>query len=263
MNHFYTNFINDLSSIGVTLSEHQLEQFDQYYELLIKWNEVMNLTAITEFEDVCKLHFLDSLTIASYIDFSSLQNPSLIDIGTGAGFPGIPLKILFPNMNITLLDSLAKRLKFLDEVIDTLGLNTASEADTLLLSKSKSSFGKIKTLHGRAEDYAMSKSKISLRENFDFATARAVANLSTLSEYCLPYVKVGGIFVAFKSNKVSEELVNGKKAVHLLGGKIASNNEFVLPGTDVSRSILIIDKIESTSKKYPRKAGLPSKEPLC
>lgn len=180
MRNKYSQMLKDLKSFNVELSDKQLEQFDKYYELLIKWNEVMNLTAITDFDDVCKLHFVDSISAVQYFDFSDKEY-SLIDIGTGAGFPGIPLKIVFPNLHITLFDSLNKRLKFLDEVIDTLGLNES---------------GSIVTLHGRAEDYSSSKSKDSLRESFDLVVSRAVANMSTLCEYCLPYVKVGGNFIA-------------------------------------------------------------------
>jgi 16S rRNA (guanine527-N7)-methyltransferase len=238
--------LEDLKSFNVELSDKQLEQFDKYYELLIKWNEVMNLTAITDFDDVCKLHFVDSISAVQYFDFSDKEY-SLIDIGTGAGFPGIPLKIVFPNLHITLFDSLNKRLKFLDEVIDTLGLNES---------------GSIITLHGRAEDYASSKSKDSLRESFDLVVSRAVANMSTLCEYCLPYVKVGGNFIAYKSEKASDELQKAKGAIHLLGGKLISSDEFLLPNTDINRTICIVNKIEPTSKKYPRKAGVPSKEPL-
>lgn len=241
----YASMITDLNSFGIEISDRQLEQFNTYYELLIKWNEVMNLTAITEFEDVCKLHFVDSISACQYFDFSS-SDYSLIDIGTGAGFPGIPLKIIFPNLKVTLFDSLNKRLNFLNEVIDKLNLNDQ---------------GSIVTLHGRAEDFASTK-KDSFRETFDIAVSRAVANMSTLCEYCLPYVKVGGNFIAFKSEKASDELHNAKGAIHLLGGKLASANEFMLPNSDISRTICIIDKVEATSKKYPRKAGVPSKSPL-
>ena len=179
----YENMIQDFNELGIVLSDKQLKQFNNYYELLIKWNEVMNLTAITNFYDVCKLHFVDSVSSCKYFDFQK-NDFSLIDIGTGAGFPGVPLKIVFPNLHITLLDSLNKRLNFLNEVIDTLNLNDE---------------GCIKTIHGRAEDYSSPNGENSLRESFDIATSRAVANMSTLSEYCLPYVKVGGMFIAYKS----------------------------------------------------------------
>ncbi len=241
----YAKMLNDFSSLGIELSDKQLEQFDTYYQLLIKWNEVMNLTAITEFDDVCKLHFVDSISSYNFFDFSA-SDYSLIDIGTGAGFPGIPLKIVFPNLKITLLDSLNKRLNFLNEVIDSLGLNDE---------------GFIVTLHGRAEDHCKPSGN-SLRESFDIAVSRAVANMSTLSEYCLPYVKVGGKFIAYKSEKAQDELKSAKGALHLLGGTLSSAEEFLLPDSDVSRTICIVDKKEKTSKKYPRKAGVPSKQPL-
>ncbi len=245
MTNDYSQMIKDFSSFGIELTDKQLDQFDKYYQLLIKWNEVMNLTAITEFNDVCKLHFVDSVSGYKFFDFSK-EEFSLVDIGTGAGFPGIPLKIVFPQLHITLLDSLNKRLNFLNEVIDQLGLNEC---------------GSIKTLHGRAEDYCLVKEG-SLRETFDIAVSRAVANMSTLSEYCLPYVKVGGSFIAYKSEKAQEELKDAKGAIHLLGGKLVSADEFLLPDSDVSRTICIVEKKENTSKKYPRKAGVPSKQPL-
>ena len=243
----FEKFIIDCKSINIDLTVKQLNQFDQYYDLLIKWNDVMNLTTITDFEDVCKLHFLDSLVATVYFDFQQKDNLSLIDIGTGAGFPGIPLKIIYPNLNITLFDSLQKRLNFLNEVIDVLQLNNE--------------VGSIETVHGRAEDFA-EKKKGTLREKYDICCARAVANMSTLSEYCLPYVKTGGTFIAYKSNKLNDEMVNARKAVHLLGGKVDKIQELMLPNSDIERNIVIIKKIEPTSKIYPRKAGLPSKSPL-
>ena len=245
MRNKFEQMIKDFSTFGIELSDHQLDQFNKYYELLVEWNSFMNLTGITEFDDVCKLHFVDSISACKYFDFSS-SSYSLIDIGTGAGFPGIPLKIVFPQLQVTLFDSLNKRLKFLDEVINQLDLNST---------------GSITTLHGRAEDYAIKKEG-SLRETYDIVVSRAVANMATLSEYCLPYVKVGGKFIAYKSEKASEELTDAKGAIHLLGGKLISSNEFVLPETDVQRTICIVNKIEPTSKKYPRKAGIPSKQPL-
>ena len=245
MTNDYSQMIKDFSSFGITLSDKQLEQFDKYYELLVKWNEVMNLTAITEFSDVCKLHFVDSISSCKYFDFAK-SDLSLVDIGTGAGFPGIPLKIVFPELHVTLLDSLNKRLNFLNEVIVELGLNDS---------------GSIKTLHGRAEDYCTTKEG-SLRETFDIAVSRAVANMSTLSEYCIPYVKVGGSFIAYKSEKAQDELKDAKGAIHLLGGQLIATEEFLLPDSDVSRTICIVEKKENTSKKYPRKAGVPSKQPL-
>jgi 16S rRNA (guanine527-N7)-methyltransferase len=245
MRNKYEKMIRDFSSLGIELTDVQLEQFNTFYELLIQWNEVMNLTAITDFDEVCKLHFVDSVSVNRYFDFSKSEY-SVIDIGTGAGFPGIPLKIVFPKLNITLFDSLNKRINFLNEVIEKCDLNKQ---------------GSIQTLHGRAEDFASAKNG-SLREHFDIAVSRAVANMSTLSEYCLPYVKVGGKFIAYKSEKASEELQKAKGAIHLLGGKLSSVDEFTLPDSDINRTICIVDKVEPTSKKYPRKAGTPSKQPL-
>lgn len=241
----YSKMINELNSIGISLSDHQIEQFDKYYNLLVEWNKVMNLTAITEFDDVCKLHFVDSLMACPYFDFSK-KSLSLIDVGTGAGFPGIPLKIVFPSLKVTLLDSLNKRIKFLDEVIQVLDLNSE---------------GLIETIHGRAEDFSNPKNGV-LREKFDIGTARAVANMSTLSEYILPYIKKGGVFIAYKSNKINDEIDSSKSALNILGGSISSVNNTFLPDSDIERSVVIINKSKSTPKIYPRKAGLPSKQPL-
>lgn len=225
--------------LGISLSDRQLAQFETYYGLLHEKNKVMNLTAITERDDVILKHFVDSLALVKAdCGFSSQR---ILDVGTGAGFPGIPLKIAFPDLKVVLLDSLNKRVKFLEEVIDALDL-----AD-------------IKAIHGRAEDYARQK---NYREQFDLVVSRAVANLSTLSEYCLPYVKVSGMFLPYKSGKIEEELNQGKHAVKLLGGKIEEVVSFVLPGTDMERTILKIKKQKATPKRYPRKAGLPSKEPI-
>ena len=232
--------LNDgIKEYGITLSDSQIDQFMMYYEILIEWNQVMNLTAITAFDEVCTIHFLDSISLCKAIDCT--QEYTLMDVGTGAGFPGIPLKIAFPNLQITLLDSLGKRVKFLNEVIQRLGLHG------------------IQAIHGRAEDYAKAN---LLREKFDICVSRAVANLSTLSEYCIPYVKEGGFFISYKSEKLSEEMSNAKKAIEILGGNIVSQNEFLLPNSDIYRNLLVIQKIALTPKKYPRKAGLPSKEPL-
>lgn len=232
--------LNDgIKEYGITLSDSQIDQFMMYYEILIEWNQVMNLTAITAFDEVCTKHFLDSISLCKAIDCT--QEYTLMDIGTGAGFPGIPLKIAFPNLQITLLDSLGKRVKFLNEVIQRLGLHG------------------IQAIHGRAEDYAKAN---LLREKFDICVSRAVANLSTLSEYCIPYLKEGGFFISYKSEKLSEEMSNAKKAIEILGGNIVSQNEFLLPNSDIYRNLLVIQKIALTPKKYPRKAGLPSKEPL-
>lgn len=226
-------------NLSLTFSERQIKQFEDYYRILIEWNHVMNLTAITEYEEVVEKHFIDSLSIINAVDFSEIFN--IIDIGTGAGFPGIPLKIVFPDINITLLDSLNKRIKFLNEVIEQLGLNN------------------INAIHGRAEDYAKQK---EYREQYDLCVSRAVANLSTLSEYCLPYVKINGLFIPYKSGDIDVELEKSEHAVSILGGVVSDVIRFQLPGTDIGRSFVKIKKIKSTGKKYPRKAGLPSKEPL-
>ena len=236
MNNVLTEKVKELS---IVLNDKQIQQFEQYYNILVEWNKVMNLTAITEYEEVVEKHFLDSLTIVNAIHVKKIE--TLIDVGTGAGFPGIPLKIAFPHLKVTLLDSLNKRIKFLDEVIDLLELND------------------IKAIHGRAEDYAK---QAEYREQYDICVSRAVANLATLSEYCLPYVKVDGLFVPYKSGEIDEELKSSEKAVSILGGKVEEVVKFQLPGTDIGRSFVKIHKIKETKKKYPRKAGMPTKEPL-
>lgn len=227
------------AAFGIKLSDHQLDQFETYYEMLVEKNKVMNLTAITEKNEVIDKHFADSLALIK--SGVSLTGQKILDIGTGAGFPGIPLKIAFPELEIVLLDSLNKRIKFLNEVIEALGLE------------------KITAIHGRAEDFAKQK---EYREQFDYVVSRAVANLTVLSEYCLPYVKVGGCFIPYKSGEIDEELNNSKKAVRILGGKIEEVVKFQLPDTDIGRSFVKIKKNKNTAKKYPRKAGLPAKEPL-
>lgn len=225
--------------LGISLDDMQIEKFLIYYELLVEWNSFMNLTAITGFNDVCTKHFIDSISLCKCIDCNG--ELELIDVGTGAGFPGIPLKIVFPNLKITLLDSLGKRVKFLNEVIKKLGLSD------------------ITAIHGRAEDFARPD---QLREKFDVCVSRAVANLSTLSEYCLPYVKSGGYFVAYKSEKINEEVKSADKAINILGGVIDEQVELILPGSDLYRNLVRVKKIKSTPNKYPRKSGIPSKEPL-
>lgn len=244
MGYDLTLFEKGLEELSISLSQEQKRQFVTYYEYLIEKNKVMNLTAITEYEEVIVKHFLDSLSIvkAGCFEQNALNGKSVIDIGTGAGFPGIPLKIAFPQLKITLLDSLNKRVNFLNEVIDMLGLS------------------KVEAVHGRAEDYAKQK---EYRECFDFCVSRAVANLSTLSEYCIPFVKEGGCFISYKSGKIDEELSQAGNAVKVLGGKVLDVVKFPLMGTDMDRSFVIIKKTRPTAKKYPRKAGLPSKEPLA
>lgn len=226
-------------AFGVTLTDKQIEQFEKYYELLVEWNKVMNLTGITEFDEVMQKHFVDSVAAAKYAEMEKVNR--LIDVGTGAGFPGIPLKIVYPHIQVTLLDSLNKRIKFLEEVVDNLGLTG------------------IETVHGRAEDAAK---KAEYREQFDLSVSRAVANLASLTEYCLPFVKVGGKFVSYKSVSVDEEITQSKKAVYVLGGEIGKVEKFNLPESDMERALVIIEKKRSTPKKYPRKAGMPTKEPL-
>lgn len=225
--------------LDISLSEEQLQQFLSYYEMLIEKNKVMNLTAITEKEEVIDKHFIDSISFNKAMDVT--KSLKILDLGTGAGFPGIPLKIAYPNLELTLLDSLNKRIKFLDEVIEALSLEG------------------IVTIHGRAEDYAK---QASYREQFDICVSRAVANLATLSEYCLPYVKEGGCFISYKSGSVEEELEQSKKAIFELGGKVKEVIAFTLPETDIERTFVVIEKVRKTPKKYPRKAGLPSKEPI-
>lgn len=232
-------FLKDLGTFGIILSEEQTGQFQRYYEMLVEWNEKINLTAITAYEDVLKKHFVDSLSLIKAVNLR--QNYNLIDVGTGAGFPGLALKIAFPNLSVTLLDSLNKRIRFLDAVIEELHL------------------GHVQTVHGRAEDAARQG---KLRESFDLCVSRAVANLSTLSEYCLPFVKKGGLFVAYKSERGDSEIEEAERAISSLGGRIKERVEFILPDSNIYRSIFVIQKVGRTPDKYPRKAGLPSREPL-
>jgi len=232
-------FESNLKELGITLNAKQKKQFESYYEMLTQWNEVMNLTSITEREEVYSKHFVDSLALCRLVNLEEPKN--LIDIGTGAGFPGIPLKIAFPELEVVLLDSLNKRVKFLNAVIEKLNLQG------------------IEAIHGRAEEIAR---KTKYREAFDIGVSRAVSKLSVLCEYCIPYIRIGGIFVSYKSSTVEEELGDSKNAIAVLGGEIGRIDKFHLHGTDIGRSLVEIKKKKSTLKKYPRKAGTPSKEPL-
>ena len=233
---FQDIFSNNLKQAGMTLTDIQINQFVQYYELLTETNKVMNLTALTEPEDVAVKHFIDSL----FAYDPAMHNAALADVGTGAGFPGVALKIFDPTIKLTLLDSLAKRLKFLDTLTAELGLQNVT------------------TVHARAEDAGKDK---NLREQFDFVTARAVARLNVLAEFCLPLVKVGGKFIAMKAD-AQEEIAEAENAIKLLGGKIAEIKNVKLPNLDDKRTLVIIEKIKTTPNKYPRKAGTATKEPL-
>ena len=231
-----TKLKNLCKKIDVELDDDQTKQFLLYKKELIEWNEKINLTAITDEDEIILKHFVDSLTIVKYIN----DGDRLIDVGTGAGFPGIPLKIVKPNTEVILLDSLNKRLLFLEDIIK------------------KNSLQNISCIHGRAENVSR---ETFYRESFDVATARAVANMSTLVELCLPFVKVGGIFVCMKGNNI-DELNDAKNAIKILGGEVEKVDNLFLPDSDIERNIIIIRKIKSTPKEYPRKAGTPAKTPL-
>ena len=231
-----TYFEELCDELKIEISELQIEKFFKYKDLLIEKNKYVNLTAITDEKEILLKHFIDSLTINKYLD----KDSSMIDVGTGAGFPGIPIKIIRDDVKITLLDSLNKRVNFLNEVIENLNLNS------------------VNAVHGRAEDMAHD---LNYREKYDAVTARAVANLSTLSELCLPFVKVGGKFICMKGSSV-EEVDEVGKALEILGGKIVKIDKFVLPDSDIERNIVIINKVKETPSKYPRKAGTPAKEPI-
>lgn len=232
-----TKFKELVSKLNIELSEDKIEQFFIYKDILKEWNEKINLTSIVDDNEILIKHFTDSLTIEKYVP----QNASVIDVGTGAGFPGIPLKIARPDIELVLLDSLNKRINFLNEVIDKLDLKN------------------IETIHSRAEDLAK---KAEHREKYDLCVSRAVANLTTLSEYCLPFVNKGGYFVSYKSEKLDEEIKEAEFAINLLGGKKCKQINFTLPETDNIRNFAIIQKIKNTPKKYPRSGAKPSKEPL-
>lgn len=232
-------FVTALAAQGLEVSEHQLHQFKRYYELLVEWNEKMNLTAITDEEDVYLKHFYDSITAAFYFDFTTVT--TVCDVGAGAGFPSLPIKIMFPHLQVTIVDSLNKRIGFLNHLATELGLEGVAFH------------------HGRAEEFGKNK---QFRERFDVVTARAVARMSVLAEYCLPLAKVGGQFVALKAVKVSEELEDGAIALKVLGGNLRESFQFQLPGEESERNIVIVDKKRTTPGKYPRKAGTPAKDPL-
>lgn len=236
-NEFSNKIINTGKSINVEISLEQAEKFYKYMELLLEWNEKINLTAITEPNDIILKHFIDSVTIEKYLN----KGAKLIDIGTGAGFPGIPLSILREDLKITLMDSLNKRIKFLDEVV------------------LKNQLLNVDTVHSRAEELARNK---DFREKYDVATSRAVASLNVLLEYMIPFIKVGGYCICMKGSNIDEEINNSEKALKILQCKIVKIEKFELPGSDYGRNIIIIKKKGETSNKYPRKPGTPAKEPL-
>lgn len=234
---FYMKMKQKAEEIDINLTVEQLWKFYSYMELLIEWNEKINLTAIIEPEEIILKHFIDSLTIYKYIE----KDNKVVDVGTGAGFPGIPLKIANPELKITLVDSLNKRLIFLQDVINKLQLKN------------------VEIIHARAEDFGQNK---KFREKFDIATSRAVANLSTLSEYLIPLVKLNGKCICMKAGDADQEIDEAKKAINVLGGTIKEVENFMLPQSDIGRTVIIINKERNTPTKYPRKAGMPSKDPI-
>jgi 16S rRNA (guanine527-N7)-methyltransferase len=223
----------------IDLTEKQVEQFIDYMNILNEWNQKMNLTGLEEPEEIVIKHFLDSISCVRGMDIQ--ENQKIIDVGTGAGFPGVPLKIIYPNLQVTLLDSLKKRISFLEHVVSELGLED------------------VECIHGRAEDFGQDK---NYREQYDYALARAVASLDVLSEYTLPFVKVGGSFVAQRGTNVKEEVIEGSNAIEILGGIIVDVIAIDLPYTDAERNLVIIDKVVATPNNYPRRAGKPKKSPL-
>lgn len=227
----------NLQEIKLELTDNQIKKFYDFMNLLIEKNKVMNLTGITEPKEVISKHFIDSLTILKYID----KNSTVIDVGTGAGFPGLPLKIADESLEMTLLDSLNKRINFLNEVIENTQLNN------------------IDTIHGRAEDFGKI---IKYREKYDVVTSRAVASLNVLLEYMLPFVKNGGKCICMKGSNCDDEIENAKNAIKILGGEIEKIEKFNLPNSDNNRTILIIKKVKKTDRQFPRNAGIPTKKPL-
>lgn len=236
-NVFQEKLKKECEKMQIDIKESQIEKFYIYMNLLLEWNQKINLTAITDCDEIIIKHFIDSLTICKYLKKES----SVVDVGTGAGFPGIPIKIVREDLNIILVDSLNKRIRFLEEIIKKLELEN------------------IKAIHSRAEEFGRN---IKYREKFDYATSRAVANLSTLSEYLIPLVKIKGKVISMKGSTIDEELEESKKAINVLGGKILNIDEFNLPSSDIKRNVIIIEKIKTTPNKYPRKAGTPAKDPI-
>ena len=234
-------FAEELANYGFKLSSKQKEQFATYYNKLIEFNKKVNLTRITDKNEVYLKHFFDSIT--PLLEFSDLfkGEKSLCDVGAGAGFPSLPIKILCPDLSITIVDSLGKRLKFLDELVSDLSLD------------------KVTLVHSRAEDVGQNK---NLREKFDLVTGRAVARMSVLSEYCLPLAKVDGYLVALKGPKAQDELAEAKNAIEVLGGSVKEVKELTLPDTDDERTLIVVKKVKATPKKYPRQAGTPNRKPL-
>lgn len=231
--------VKGAEKFGIVLSEKQQQQFETYYDYLVAQNEVMNLTAITEYEEVLQKHFLDSLFMVTTI--KDFDGKKVLDLGTGAGFPGVPLKIAFPETEFVLMDSLNKRIGFLNRVIELLDLK------------------KITAVHARAEEAAR---KPEYREQFDYCISRAVARLATLSEFCIPFVKENGHFVSYKAGDCKDECEEAKKAISILGGKVIRREECVLPDTDIARTFVVVKKEKKTPEKYPRGQGKPVKQPL-